>query len=113
MTGLWDVDEGSVACPASSVPRPQATSIAAQMKTRGVTTVLCACDPIFEILISQNAWQQKYVPEWFVVAWLDPQGRQAEQNEWKHDHGLNQDRSAFPCGEPPSHCASFRPEGFS
>jgi hypothetical protein len=62
----------------------QATSIAAQMKTRGVTTVLCACDPIFEILISQNAWQQKYVPEWFVVAWLDPQGRQAEQNEWKH-----------------------------
>ncbi|MHB8670893.1 MAG: hypothetical protein ACYDAD_10130, partial [Acidimicrobiales bacterium] len=37
----------------------QATSIVAQMRARGVTTVVCGCDPLFPILISQAAAQQQ------------------------------------------------------
>ena len=62
----------------------QSVSVAARMKLAGVTTVLCACDPIFEIILSNTAHQQSYVPEWFVVPWLDPQGRQVDQTEWAH-----------------------------
>jgi hypothetical protein len=62
----------------------QSVSVVAHMKLGGVTTVLCACDPIFEIFVSNTAHQQSYNPEWFVVPWLDPQGRQVDQTEWAH-----------------------------
>jgi hypothetical protein len=62
----------------------EGTSLAAQMKAAGVTTVLCACDPLIEITFSQAADGQQYHPEWFVVSYYDPQGREASQNEWSH-----------------------------
>jgi hypothetical protein len=62
----------------------QAVGVIAQMRVSGVTTVMCACDPVFEIFISNSAHSQNYYPEWFVVPWLDPIGRQDDQTEWAH-----------------------------
>jgi hypothetical protein len=62
----------------------EGTSLAAQMKAAGVTTVLCGCDPLIEITFSQAADGQAYHPEWFVTSYYDPQGREASQNEWSH-----------------------------
>jgi len=62
----------------------EGTSLAAQMKAAGVTTVLCGCDPLIEITFSQSADGQQYHPEWFVTSYYDPQGREASQNEWNH-----------------------------
>jgi hypothetical protein len=62
----------------------EGASIAAQMKAAGVTTVICGCDPLIEITLSQAADGQQYHPEWFVTSFYDPQGRETSQNEWNH-----------------------------
>jgi hypothetical protein len=62
----------------------ESASLAAQMKAAGVTTVICACDPLIEITFSQAADGQAYHPEWFVTSFYDPQGRETSQNEWSH-----------------------------
>jgi hypothetical protein len=54
------------------------------MKTSNVTTVICICDPVVEIPLSDNADSQSYFPEWFVTPWLDPQGRQMAKDQWAH-----------------------------
>ena len=67
-----------------STEEQQSTSIMAQMRSAGVTTVICGCDPIMEIFLSRSADQQQYSPEWTVTPWLDPQGRETSQNQWSH-----------------------------
>jgi hypothetical protein len=62
----------------------QSASMAAQMKAAGVTTVICACDPLVEITFSQAADGQQYHPEWLVAPYFDPQGRETSQTEWSH-----------------------------
>ena len=62
----------------------QSTSMVAQMKVHGVTTIICVCDPVVEIPLSYNADGQQYGPEWFAVGWGDPQGRDMSPNQWKH-----------------------------
>lgn len=62
----------------------QAVSIVAKMKAEGVTTVVCGCDPIFPIEISQAAAQQDYYPEWVAIAWEDPITQEYDQAEWAH-----------------------------
>ncbi|MBV8981122.1 MAG: hypothetical protein JO086_09505, partial [Acidimicrobiia bacterium] len=62
----------------------EGASLAAQMKAAGVTTVICACDPLIEITFSQAADGQAYHPEWFVTSFYDPQARETSQNEWNH-----------------------------
>ncbi len=62
----------------------EGASIAAQMKAAGVTTVICGCDPLIEITLSQAADGQAYHPEWFVTSFYDPQARETSQNEWNH-----------------------------
>ncbi|TMK88366.1 MAG: hypothetical protein E6G57_07355 [Actinobacteria bacterium] len=72
----------------------EGASLAAQMKAAGVTTVICACDPLIEITFSQAADGQQYHPEWFVTSFYDPQGRETSQNEWSH--ALTAPPIAFP-----------------
>jgi hypothetical protein len=67
-----------------STEEQQSTSIMAQMRSAGVTTVICGCDPIMEIFLSRSADSQSYSPEWTVTPWLDPQGRQTSQSQWSH-----------------------------
>lgn len=62
----------------------QAVSIVAKMKSQGVTTVVCGCDPIFPIQVGQAAAQQDYSPEWVSIGWGDPITQQYNQAEWAH-----------------------------
>ncbi len=62
----------------------QATAMVAKMKAQGVTTVICACDPIIPIFISRAADQQDYYPEWITNYWGDPDTRNFSQDQWDH-----------------------------
>ena len=73
----------------------QSTNIVAQMKAAGVTTMLCYCDPLVPIFLSQSADQQQYRPEWYEPYYRDPQGRLMSQQQWAHalsDGGASYDR---------------------
>src|SRR5690348_11251949 len=41
----------------------QADNLVAQMKSQGVTTIICGCDPIFPVYLSGAAAQQNWFPE--------------------------------------------------
>ena len=62
----------------------QATSIDAQMKTAGVTTVICLCDPLMPIFLTQSADSQKWDPEWNPPDYFDPDGRLQSSDQWVH-----------------------------
>lgn len=59
----------------------QATNAVAQLKSAGVTTVICACDPIVPSFVTQAAIQQSYYPEWGTLWWGDPLGRLGQTSE--------------------------------
>ncbi len=65
----------------------EAASIMDKMKADGVTTIMCACDPVSPILLTQDANAMKYYPEWF---WFDignAFARLMNQAEWAHALG--------------------------
>jgi len=61
----------------------EASLAMAELKASGVTTVLCACDPIIPIFLTDAASQQQYFPEWFASYFGDPVGRDYNQTEWQ------------------------------
>ncbi len=64
----------------------QATTIIAKMKAAGVTTILCGCDPIMPIFLTQAADEQGYYPEWLdPFDWGDADERNFAQDQWAHD----------------------------
>ncbi|HWW53755.1 MAG TPA: hypothetical protein VNY84_08295, partial [Acidimicrobiales bacterium] len=62
----------------------EAVSAMAQLKAAGVTTILCACDPIVPIFLTNAAAQQNYLPEWFATWFGDPVARDYNQQVWAH-----------------------------
>lgn len=62
----------------------EAASAMAQLNAAGVTTILCACDPIADIFFSDSANSEQYYPEWLASYFGDPVGRNYNQNEWSH-----------------------------
>lgn len=62
----------------------EAASAMAQLHSSGVTTILCACDPIADIFLSNAADNQQYFPEWVASYFGDPIGRHYDQKEWAH-----------------------------
>ena len=62
----------------------EAASAMAQLHSSGVTTILCACDPIADIFLSNAADNQQYYPEWVASYFGDPIGRHYDQKEWAH-----------------------------
>ncbi len=62
----------------------QAISIVAKMKSEGVTTIVCGCDPIFPMQLGNAAAQQDYYPEWVAIGWGDAMTQQYNQSEWSH-----------------------------
>lgn len=60
----------------------QATNAVAQLKSDGVTTVICACDPIVPSFLTQAAVQQSYYPEILDLWWGDALGRLAQTSVW-------------------------------
>ena len=67
-----------------STEEQQSLSIVGQMNARGVTSVLCVCDPVMEVFMGDNASSQHYDPEWLMTDWLDPLGRVVDQSEMAH-----------------------------
>ncbi len=65
----------------------ETTSIIAQMKADHVTTLICACDPVSPILLSEAAVSQNYYPEWFSFDIGNGFARLPEPSEWKHAIG--------------------------
>lgn len=61
-----------------------ASSIVAQMKSAGVTTVICFCDPLMPIFISNAATAQAYRPEWIFQNDFDPIQQVTDQEQMSH-----------------------------
>ncbi|NNN20442.1 MAG: hypothetical protein HKL80_00370, partial [Acidimicrobiales bacterium] len=64
---------------------PQATNVIAQMKAHGVTSIVCACDPLFPIWLAMAANQQNYSPEWLATNFGDIFGQKVSTSQWSHD----------------------------
>jgi hypothetical protein len=63
----------------------QAVEAMAEMKAAGVTTIVCGCDPLVPIFLSQAADQQHYYPEWFDDNWWgDAMAQNYAQDQWDH-----------------------------
>ena len=56
----------------------------AQMRSAGVTTVICACDTVSPQFFAQAADGQQYFPEWMAVASADSFGQGYSQTQWNH-----------------------------
>ncbi len=68
----------------------QATSAAAQMKAAGVTTVICLCDPLFPVFLTNAADQQQYHPEWVTQWWNDAYDQSFASDQWSHAISVGQ-----------------------
>ena len=62
----------------------ESASIVAQMRGAGATTVVCFCDPLMPIFLSNSADQQQYRPEWLAGNDLDPVTRDYASDQWAH-----------------------------
>jgi hypothetical protein len=62
------------------------------MKAAKVTTVLMWVDPLYPILITRQATNQQYFPEWFNtgsgLSDTSAAGRQYDQQQWRHSFGI-------------------------
>jgi hypothetical protein len=71
----------------------QAASVIAKLKSEGITTVTCGCDPIFPVFLSAKAQEQGYNPEWIVVGTaatdIDLVGQLYQQDQWSRAFGIS------------------------
>jgi hypothetical protein len=69
------------------------TNLVAKMKGEGVTTVIPYVDPLYPILITREATNQQYYPEWLIAGTglsdTTAAGRLYDQNQWKHAFGIS------------------------
>ena len=86
----------------SSMPN-QASNIVAQLKDRGVTSVICACDPVMLALgMTPKANEQGYEPEWITsgLAFVDQDivSQLIDQEQWSHALGIAYNAESEPIG---------------
>jgi hypothetical protein len=78
----------------------QAASVIAKLKADNITTVVCGCDPIFPVYLTQRAQQQNYYPEWSVIGVAltdeDIVGQLFNQSEWAHAFGVTYQGKTIP-----------------
>jgi Periplasmic binding protein len=78
----------------------QAASVIAKLKAQGITTVVCGCDPIFPVYLTQRAQEQNYYPEWSVIGVAltdeDIVGQLFNQSEWAHAAGVTYQGKTIP-----------------
>ena len=69
------------------------TNIIATMKRAGVTTIVPLWDPLYPILITKEATNQQYFPEWFIVGTglsdTTSAARLYDQLQWRHAFGIS------------------------
>lgn len=78
----------------------QAASIIAKMKSEGITTIICGCDPIIPVFLTTKAAEQGYNPEWVVAGTafsdLDIVGQLYDQDQWSRAFGVSYLSSFLP-----------------
>ncbi|MGN6474080.1 MAG: hypothetical protein ACTHK4_10615 [Mycobacteriales bacterium] len=78
----------------------QAASIISKLKANHITTVVCGCDPILPVYLTQRADEQDYFPEWSVVGVAltdeDIVGQLFDQAEWAHAFGVTYQGPTLP-----------------
>ena len=69
------------------------TNMIASLKAAGVTTVALVVDPLYPILITQEATRQGYFPEWFITGTglsdTTTASRLYDQLQWRHAFGIS------------------------
>jgi len=69
------------------------TNLIATMRSSGVTTIVALWDPLYPILITQEATRQQYFPEWFIVGTglsdTTSGGRLYDQQQWSNAFGVS------------------------
>lgn len=69
------------------------TNIVAKMKGEGVTTVIPYTDPLYPILITREATNQQYYPEWLIAGTglsdTTSAARLYDQAQWRHAFGIS------------------------
>jgi hypothetical protein len=86
----------------SSMPN-QASNIIAQLKDKGITTVICACDPVMLALgMTPKANEQSYEPEWVTsgLAFVDQDivSQLVDSKQWAHAFGIAYNAESEPQG---------------
>ncbi|HVW79539.1 MAG TPA: hypothetical protein VHB69_01185 [Mycobacteriales bacterium] len=78
----------------------QADGIISKLKANNITTVVCGCDPIIPVYLTQRAAEQDYYPEWAVVGVAltdeDIVGQLFDQSEWAHAFGVTYQGPTLP-----------------
>jgi hypothetical protein len=101
----------------------QYTNAIAQFKAAGVTTIICGCDPVTPLFLTQDANAEDYHPEWFSLGFGDAFSRLPATDQWSHDisggvanlpraaeESYHAFRLAYPTGDiPPSYEAIYAP----
>ena len=69
------------------------TNLIATMRSAGITTIVALWDPLYPILITQEATRQQYYPEWFVagvgLSDTTSAGRLYDQAQWNNAFGIS------------------------
>lgn len=86
----------------ASMPN-QASNMIAQLKDKGVTTVICACDPVMLALgLTPKANEQSYNPEWLTggLAFVDQDivSQLIDERQWAHAFGIAYNAESEPQG---------------
>jgi hypothetical protein len=86
----------------ASMPN-QASNIIAQLKDKGITTVICACDPVMLALgMAPKANEQSYEPEWVTsgLAFVDQDivSQLIDSRQWSHAFGIAYNAESEPQG---------------
>jgi len=78
----------------------QAANIVAKLKSEGITTILCGCDPIIPVFLTTKATEQNYQPEWVVAGTalsdIDLVAQLYDQDQWSRAFGVSYLNSFLP-----------------
>ncbi len=81
----------------------QASGIVAQLKDKGITSVICACDPVMLALgLTPKSNEQSYQPEWLTsgLAFVEQDlvGQLIDAKQWQHSFGIAFNATPEPLG---------------
>lgn len=86
----------------------QSTNIVQQLRSAGVTTVVCLCDPITPIFLTKAASQQGYYPEYLQTGFFYQDAYQLarlyDQAQWSHNFGV----SSLPLSQNPQDTEAWK-----
>jgi hypothetical protein len=71
----------------------QAASVIAKLRSEGITSVVCGCDPAFPVFLTSKAEEQGYQPEWIITGAalvdVDVLGQLYQQDQWSRAFGVS------------------------